>query len=284
MIHFNCTQCGESYNVNDNMAGRTAPCQQCGQIIAVPLSGTFADPVPAPITPAPQYQQSFPQQTVVNVHQAAPQHHQSQALPALVSFFLPGVGQLIQGRVIAWLMWTGLWIIACISCFVLVGFILAPIVAILCVVETATWYPGKKSTLTYILIGIAGFIALIALVAFLSFVAIVEIPDVTTPFLSDKNQLAKTELVKIGSLLDQYKSIMGNFPSTEEGLNALCECPPSVDPTDWVKVANWNTPPLDPWGNNYNYRCPGEDGNIVNVGSNGPDGDPGTADDIWFSM
>ena len=43
-------------------------------------------------------QQQQPQQTVV-----VNQPRQSQALPALINIFFPGVGQLIQGRVLTWL-------------------------------------------------------------------------------------------------------------------------------------------------------------------------------------
>ena len=50
-----------------------------------------------------QENQPNPQNVVVNVSTPP----QSQALPAIVSFFLPGIGQLIQGRVQVWLIWWG---------------------------------------------------------------------------------------------------------------------------------------------------------------------------------
>jgi len=52
MINFKC-ECGKSYNVNDEMAGRTADCQQCGRKITVPSpkppdeSNPFIDASPA---------------------------------------------------------------------------------------------------------------------------------------------------------------------------------------------------------------------------------------------
>jgi len=63
MINFKC-QCGKSYSVNDNLVGRTANCQQCGQKIIVPSasqpdeSNSFTVPVPpiqqtAPAPPPP---------------------------------------------------------------------------------------------------------------------------------------------------------------------------------------------------------------------------------------
>ena len=53
MINFKC-QCGKSYSVNDEMAGRTASCQQCGQKIIVP------SPKPSGTVPVPPIQQTAP--------------------------------------------------------------------------------------------------------------------------------------------------------------------------------------------------------------------------------
>ena len=98
-----------------------------------------------------------------------------------------------------------------------------------------------------------------------------------------KNDFAKTQLGQLAELLDIYEGTIGNYPSTEESLEALCACPPSVDPSVWVKTALWSTPPLDPWGNRYNYQYPGSGGmDTFDLWSNGPDGQTGTEDDIAF--
>ena len=71
-------------------------------------------------------------QTIVN----APA--QSQALPALVNFFcFPSLGQLIQGRVLAALIWWLLHGAAAASCLIGIGFVLWPIVWIGCVAFAA---------------------------------------------------------------------------------------------------------------------------------------------------
>ena len=99
-----------------------------------------------------------------------------------------------------------------------------------------------------------------------------------------KISFAKTQLGQIAGLLDLYESNVGHYPATEESLEALCSCPPSVDESVWVRTANWSTPPLDPWENRYNYEYPGSAGmDSFNLWSNGPDGQSGTDDDIWFS-
>ena len=98
-----------------------------------------------------------------------------------------------------------------------------------------------------------------------------------------KNNLARIALGQLAQLMDHYEANFGHFPSTDEGLYALCECPASVDPSVWFQLAKWNTPPLDPWGSNYNYQYPGSQGSdSVDLWSNGPDGVSGTDDDIWY--
>jgi len=53
MINFKCESCGKSYNnVKDELAGRTGPCNQCGQQITVPVP--TPTPVPSPIPDPPQ--------------------------------------------------------------------------------------------------------------------------------------------------------------------------------------------------------------------------------------
>lgn len=80
-----------------------------------------------------------------------------------------------------------------------------------------------------------------------------------------------------------YRRDMGDYPSTQEGLQALVTAPAS-------RAESWHGPymdapggrlPVDPWGEPYQYRYPG----TKNVGgydlySKGPDKQPDTADDI----
>lgn len=82
--------------------------------------------------------------------------------------------------------------------------------------------------------------------------------------------------------LMSYRINVGRYPTTEEGLQALLRRP-SED------VSNWNGPyvkslPKDPWGNDYQYRSPGEknpDGyDLWSYGSSGAEG--GTPIGNWI--
>ncbi len=64
---------------------------------------------------------------------------QSQALPALASFVIPGLGQLVQGRVFVAFGWWITLSISLLSCFILVGFVSTPILWICCVVNAANY-------------------------------------------------------------------------------------------------------------------------------------------------
>ena len=81
--------------------------------------------------------------------------------------------------------------------------------------------------------------------------------------------------------LFSYKSQMGDFPSTSEGLQALVSAPAS-------KADQWHGPyladgkiPLDPWGEAYIYRYPATKNKTgYDILSKGPDKTEGTPDDI----
>ena len=84
-----------------------------------------------------------------------------------------------------------------------------------------------------------------------------------------RQNAAKAQISLFQTVLDFYRLDAGRYPTTAQGLNALRERPNGVE--------RWDGPylpkdiPLDPWGNPYQYRCPGEhtDYDIVSYGSDG---------------
>jgi general secretion pathway protein G len=84
--------------------------------------------------------------------------------------------------------------------------------------------------------------------------------------------VAKAQIDALEKALDQYRLDMRGYPSTEQGLNALVAKP--------VGESNWSGPylkkavPLDPWGNPYVYRTPGQKSEF-DLLSYGRDGRPG---------
>ena len=94
----------------------------------------------------------------------------------------------------------------------------------------------------------------------------------------------KTAIVQIESLstsLELFKLDTGRYPDDHEGLTALVEKPPSIK--------NWNGPyinkdkvPLDPWGQPYHYRHPGQRStyDIFSLGADNQEGGDGEDQDV----
>jgi len=84
---------------------------------------------------------------------------------------------------------------------------------------------------------------------------------------------AKAQMAAFETALGAYKLDVGTFPSTEEGLQALRTKPASAN--------RWDGPylpkeiPVDPWGNPYIYKFPGEHGDEPDIISYGLDGREG---------
>jgi len=79
--------------------------------------------------------------------------------------------------------------------------------------------------------------------------------------------------------LDMFKVDVGHFPNDANGLNDLVVRP--------KRVGNWEqymaSIPLDPWQHPYIYQFPGKrNTNTFDLSSAGPDGRPGTDDDIIY--
>ena len=86
---------------------------------------------------------------------------------------------------------------------------------------------------------------------------------------------ARTDIQAISTALEMYRLDTFNYPSTQQGLDAL-----SKRPSGTPVAKNWNPQgylkslPLDPWGTPYQYANPGVKGEI-DVFSLGADGQPG---------
>lgn len=80
--------------------------------------------------------------------------------------------------------------------------------------------------------------------------------------------------------LRMYKLNAGNYPTTQQGLQALVDRPTSAPaPKRWARVMDRLNP--DPWGNAYMYRFPGKkNASEFEIISKGPDGQENTEDDI----
>jgi len=83
---------------------------------------------------------------------------------------------------------------------------------------------------------------------------------------------ARAQIDALTKALDQYRLDVGRYPSTEQGLAVLVTRP--ADEPKWSGPYLSKALPKDPWGNDYQYRSPGEHGEY-DLLSFGKDGRPG---------
>jgi len=89
---------------------------------------------------------------------------------------------------------------------------------------------------------------------------------------------AKMDIRTIESALKLYKIDSGEYPTTEQGLQALINKPDTAPvPMKWRDggYLDGNAVPKDPWGNPYNYTSPTQDGKDYEITSYGRTGQPG---------
>ena len=90
---------------------------------------------------------------------------------------------------------------------------------------------------------------------------------------------AHTQISTFGTALNAYEIDNGRYPSGQDGLRQLVVQPPDL--TTWRGPYLMSDIPLDPWGHPYIYEYPGRiNTSGYDIVSMGPDGQPGTADDI----
>lgn len=90
---------------------------------------------------------------------------------------------------------------------------------------------------------------------------------------------AKQDIRVIESQLNLYRLDNFNYPTTDQGLEALVEKPThGTEPRNYKQGGYLDRLPVDPWGVPYQYLSPGTHGSI-DIYSLGPDGVP-SDDDI----
>lgn len=124
-------------------------------------------------------------------------------------------------------------------------------------------------------------VELLVVLVILGLIAAFAVPQVIKYLGSAKTDSATIQIQRLSGILDLYNLEVGRYPTTEEGLQALIEQP--------VGAERWNGPYIkkgdsliDPWGQPYEYRSPGEHGefDLFTLGRNGSEGGDGEDEDI----
>lgn len=121
-------------------------------------------------------------------------------------------------------------------------------------------------------------IEMIVVLAIIGVLALIIVPNVIGRPDQARVTVAKTDLRTISAALKIYRLDNGDYPTTEQGLAALVSRPTAPpEPANWSSEGYLPSVPVDPWGNPYAYRSPGERGRF-DLSSLGKDGQPGGED------
>ncbi len=123
-------------------------------------------------------------------------------------------------------------------------------------------------------------VELLVVMAIIALLAALVAPKIFPKLGKGKTSAAQAQIELLGQALDQYRLDTGQYPTTEQGLQAL-----NTNPGD----DKWQGPyllknliPLDPWGKPYNYVCPGTHGDydLFSYGRDGTAGGEGEDKDV----
>ncbi|KLN58891.1 general secretion pathway protein GspG [Kiloniella spongiae] len=124
-------------------------------------------------------------------------------------------------------------------------------------------------------------IELLVVLIILGGIAAIVTPQVFKYLDGSKVDTAQLQIDRLSGVLDLYRLDTGRYPNAQEGLSALVTAP--------GEAKNWNGPYIkkenaliDPWGQAYQYKVPGEHGDydLYSFGADGREGGEDTDSDI----
>jgi general secretion pathway protein G len=111
---------------------------------------------------------------------------------------------------------------------------------------------------------------LLVVLAILSLIAAFAGPRVLRYLGGAKTDAAKVQIDNLATTLDLYRLEIGSYPAEDEGLQAIL---PYLSKSEGL---------IDPWGNPYRYRHPGEHGefDLYSLGADDAEGGDGEDQDV----
>lgn len=124
-------------------------------------------------------------------------------------------------------------------------------------------------------------IELLVVLVILGLLAAFAAPQVLKYLGSAKSDAAKAQLQNIASVLDLYRLEVGSYPPDSIGLEALLKAPANTPRWDGPYVRTRDTL-IDPWGQMFAYRIPGQHGtyDLFSLGADQTEGGEGEDQDI----
>ncbi|WP_052417607.1 type II secretion system major pseudopilin GspG [Cellvibrio mixtus] len=146
--------------------------------------------------------------------------------------------------------------------------------------NTSLRYPGRKAEARQ-----AGFtlVEIMVVVIIIGLLAGIVVPNVMDNLDKANVKKARADFSSLQTALKLYRIDNFNFPTTEQGLEALVTKPSIAPvPRNYKESGYIDNLTKDPWGNDYQYMSPGEghEYDIYSLGADGVSGGEGQNADI----
>ena len=129
----------------------------------------------------------------------------------------------------------------------------------------------------------AGFtlLELLVVLAILGMIAAFAVPEVMKYLDRARSDSAKIQISNLSTALDLYRLDVGRYPSTNEGLASLVRRPTAAERWTGPYVKKEESL-IDPWGERYDYRSPGQHGafDLFSLGADKAEGGEGEDRDL----
>ena len=116
-------------------------------------------------------------------------------------------------------------------------------------------------------------IEILVVIVIVGLLASIVAPNIMGKIGGAKSKTARIQVEDLSAAVDLYFLDVGNYPSTDQGLDALITAPEGIDRWDGPYLRKRKIP-ADPWGHPYQYRSPGEQA-AFELWSFGADGNAG---------
>jgi general secretion pathway protein G len=125
-------------------------------------------------------------------------------------------------------------------------------------------------------------IEIMVVVVILGILAALVVPNILGNVDTARITAARQDIRGIESALDMYRLDNYNYPTTQQGLEALVTQPADPSIRNWRLGGYLKKLPKDPWGNPYQYLYPGTQGevDVWSMGADGQTGGDGVTADI----
>lgn len=126
-------------------------------------------------------------------------------------------------------------------------------------------------------------IEMMVVLVIIATVAAIIVPNVIGRPDEARAAAVSADLRTIAASLEMYRLDNRTYPTTEQGLAALTAPPVTAPlPSNWAEGGYLPNTPLDPWGNPFVYRAPGEGGgfDLMSLGADGKPGGEGIDADL----